>query len=450
MKKVVVLFTSIFVGLMANVGFAQIKILEVIEVDSVTSDFPVNFSFVSQGEWQFIGYFNKDRSLTVASKKTSDKRWAYKILPTKVGWDSHNAITMTIDRENCIHISGNMHNDTLTYFKTEKPFQISTFQRVFPQVSSQDELRCTYPNFMKDANNRLVFTYRKGGSGNGISISNVYDEATKSFKRLSDKPLFDGLGEMSAYQSGPKLESDGYFHLTWVWRDTPDSETNHDLSYAKSKDLIHWETLKGEKIDLPITPRKSQFTVDAIPAKGGILNGSPILIFDNEKRPLIAYYKYNSAGSSEVFIANTEGKEWKTKQISNWNYRWAFSGPGSIDGEIKLISAEFPIEGNIVINYWHIKRGYGKLIVDKTNIALIEDKQTDIIESEIYPAELLKPNSGLEGMSVKWLKGAESKQNTNEYYAFRWETMGKRRFYEKREKAIAPTSMKLYRFLKVK
>ena len=84
----------------------------------------------------------------------------------------------------------------MTYFKTELPLDISTFEKLFPLVSARDEKRCTYPSFLKTPNGQVVFSYRLGGSGNGITITSTYDEKTKTFKRLSDQPLFDGLNQM--------------------------------------------------------------------------------------------------------------------------------------------------------------------------------------------------------------------------------------------------------------
>lgn len=447
MKAFLILFFSV---LWVKSSLAQVKVLEVIEVDSVTSDFSVNFSFLQQGDWQFVGYFNKNRNLTVASRKVFEKKWAYKILPTKVGWDSHNAIVMAIDRDNCIHISGNMHNDSLIYFKTEKPFQVASFQKIFPQVSAKDESSCTYPGFLKDANGRIVYYYRIGSSGKGNTINNVYDETIKTFKRLTDKPLFDGMDEMSAYQSGAPTESNGYFHLTWDWRDTPDCETNHDLSYARSKDLIHWETMNGEKVELPITPLKKQFTVDAIPAKGGIINGGWVLFMDANKNPCFAYHKYDVAGISQMFIAKSNGKDWQIKQVSDWNHRWAFAGPGSIESEIKINSAKMNPDNTIKVAYWHIKKGYGELTVDYNTLLKIEDKSVEIPKDNMYPVELLKPNSGIEGMSTKWQNGKSPKGDAKDFYALRWETLGKSRFYKKPDKPVPPTIMTLYRIAKEK
>jgi hypothetical protein len=401
---------------------------------------------LTSGEWQFIAYYNKNRELTMASRKTADQKWKYKILPTKVGWDSHNSITMAFDTEKCIHLSGNMHNDSLIYFKTEKPPDILSLKRVFPQVLAEDELSCTYPNFIKNVENKLIYSYRKGGSGNGITISNIYDEKTRTFNRLTEKPLFDGLGEMSAYTGGTRMGPDKWFHTIWLWRDTPGCETNHDFSYARSKDLVHWETMDGTQLDLPINPQVSQFTVDPVPVKGGAINGGFNLFFDQDKKPVIAYMKYDAAGFSQLFVAKAFDKQWVIKQVSKWDYRWNFSGPGSIESEIRINGASVTSDGKIRIGYWHIKKGNGELVLDKNTLALLEDRPVTLTDNQEFPDELMSPVSKLEGMSVKWMRVQGPKDKPDEYYGLRWETMGKRRFYEPREKPVPSSSMKLYKF----
>ena len=432
-------------------GSAQeIRILESIEVDSVTSDFPVSFAFIEKDGQQIIAYYNKNRNMTVASKTLLEGKWNYKVLPTKVGWDSHNRIKMVIDRDNCIHVSGNMHADSMTYFKTTSPFDITTFQQVFPLVSEEDELKCTYPNFLKTPEGQIVYSYRKGGSGNGITITNVYNEETKSFSRLSDKPLFDGLGQMSAYFRGPELGPDGYYHLSWLWRDTPSCETNHDLSYARSKDLVNWETIEGEKFQLPITPDIRDFTVDPVPAGGGVINGAHKLFFGPDNSAILAYMKYDEHGNNQYFIAQEQQGQWRIRQVSDWNYRWEFSGPGSIDFQIKLQDAKVGADGKISIKYWHVNRGDGELVIDLNLLELLEDQSVDVVQEAIAPKALQAPERSEEGMMVHWLEPAGSKDRSGPYYALRWETMGKRRFYKAPETPVKPSSLKLYRFVQSK
>jgi hypothetical protein len=423
----------------------EINVIECIEVDSVPADFPVGFSSVSHNNWQFIAYYNKTRNMTVASRKVSEKKWNYKVLPTKVGWDSHNRISMTIDRDLCLHVTGNMHNDSMTYFKTEKPLDISSFERIFPLVNVDDELSCTYPNFIKTKDKQVIYSYRIGGSGNGVTITNAYNENTKSFKRLTDNPLFDGLGEMSAYASGPGLGPDGNYHVVWLWRNTPHCETNHSLSYARSSDLIHWENMQGEQSELPITPRTKLFIADPVPPKGGAINGAFKLFFDLENRPLLAFMKYDKKGNNQFFVAKEEDGEWMIKQISDWNYRWEFKGSGSITFEINLKNARVTNDNRIVIAYWHKNRGDGELIIDLESLSLIEDKDVEVLEKMEFPKQLMQASRSEEGMSVHWmkLKGTDSK--SDDYYGLRWETMGKRRFYKAPENPVKPSVLRLYK-----
>lgn len=451
MKSVLIyiLFATLFVvscveGQKSKVN-ATYKIEECIFVDSVPADFPVGFSTLTKNDWQFIAYYNKNRNMTVASRKVSESKWNYKVLPTRVGWDSHNRIVMTFDRDYCIHLSGNMHNDTMTYFKTETPLDISTFQKVFPLVSKNEEVRCTYPSFLKTPDGQVVFSYRLGGSGNGITITSKYDEKTKSFERISDKPLFDGLTQMSAYASGPRLGPDGFYHLTWLWRNTPHCETNHDPSYARSKDLISWESIDGKNFKLPITPNSTQFIVEAVPPGGGVINGAYRLFFDEENKPLLVYMKYDKNGNNQLFVAKSENGKWNIGQVSDWNYRWEFSGPGSISFEIRIKDAR--VENNkIKIGYRHKISGDGELLIDINTLLLLEDKSVKVQEKKEYPEELIQAKRKDEGMSVHWMKLKADSRNANEYYGFRWETMGKRRFYEAPEIPVKPSALKLYKF----
>ena len=92
------------------------------------------------------------------------------------------------------------------------------------------EERVTYPSLLKLRDGSIYMMYRHGGSGNGNEIFNRYDAQSRTWKRLLDRPLTDGRGKMNAYILGPHPGPDGYYHISWVWRDTPDCCTNHDLS----------------------------------------------------------------------------------------------------------------------------------------------------------------------------------------------------------------------------
>lgn len=426
-----------------SVANDTLKVIHSSFVDSVASDFPVSFASVFVDDWQCIAYYNKTRNLTLAMRNVNDSMWKHAILPSKVGWDSHNYIAMALDKNKCIHVSGNMHNDTLLYYKSKKPLDIKSLTRVFPQVNIHEEFRCTYPEFFKDNNDNLIYSYRLGGSGNGINILNKYNADTKTFERLTNAPLFDGLGLKSAYKSGPHKGPDGKYHLAWLWRSTPACETSHELSYCSSTDLIHWTSLSGEQSEIPITPNSTAFIVDPVPEKGGTINGNFRLFFDSIQTPYIAYLKFDDKGFNQIYLAREENKKWKISKISNWDYRWEFSGPGSIEFEIKIGDATFE-NNKIAISYYHIKNGDGTLVVDPKKMTIIEEVPIEHKTSNLYPEHLISVQSPVEGMSVKWLQKKTSKENT--LYAFRWETLGKRRFYKAPEVPVKPSALILYTF----
>ncbi len=129
--------------------------------------------------------------MTVAMRRLGDEEWEYEKLDSDLKWDSHNYVTMAIDSEGHLHLSGNMHCVPLIYFRTTRPWEIGSFERVGNMVGAEEK-RCTYPKFFEGGGGELIFTYRDGRSGNGNQIYNVYDVEKKQWRRLLDEPLTDG------------------------------------------------------------------------------------------------------------------------------------------------------------------------------------------------------------------------------------------------------------------
>jgi hypothetical protein len=169
---------------------------------------------------------------------------------------------------------------------------------------------------------------------------------------------------MNAYQTQPTIMKDGWYHVYWVWRDTPDCSTNHDLSYIKSPDLKNWFNAFGEAIELPATLDKKSVIVDPIHVKGGIINLAAKLCLDENNSAVFAYHKYDSNGNIQFYTAQTKNGEWVYKEITNWDYRWEFSGNGSINVEVQIKGFKRRIDGFYEIDYWHIKHGNGTILLN--------------------------------------------------------------------------------------
>ena len=390
-----------------------------LDVSPIWSGHPVGFFLLTRDDRQYLAFYDQERRMTVAARTLDSNRWLYQRLNSTLGWDSHNYITMAIDAEGYIHLSGNMHVDPLVYFRTTGPYDIRSFERV-PEMVGRQEDRCTYPKFIKGPNEELIFTYRDGSSGRGNQIYNIYDLKTRTWRRLLDTPLLDGQGKMNAYIVGPVRGPDGYFHICWVWRDTPNCYTNHDLSYARSKDLVHWETVTGKPIKLPMTVDTEGIIVDPVPVKGGMINGNTKISFDSKKRPIVTYHKFDKDGMTQVYNARFENERWKIFQTSDWDYRWFFEGGGTIHFEIRVSPVALTDDGGLAQRYRHDKYGSGTWKLDEDTL-----KPTGKIrEAPLWPKRLSKLESGHSGMQVKWLADAGKSSDPNAQYFLRWETLG--------------------------
>ena len=273
------------------------------------------------------------------------------------------------------------------------------------------------------------------------TVYNQYDYATHQWTRLLDTPIMDGEG-MCAYFKGPELGPDDYYHVVWVWRDTPDCSTNHHLSYARSRDLIHWESAGGVPTELPITIADTAFWVDPIPVRGGIINGAEDIGFDHQNRPLVTYYKYDSAGNSQAYVARWRDDRWQIAQLSDWNYRWDFQGYGSLGTfPIKIFPARPQDDGQVRIDYRHSQYGTGYWLVDDASLKIVAnemqsadvDVQNDLAQEN--PSELRKyPRRALDsGTSLP----------EDRTYRLEWETYPANRDRKRDGAPVEPSTLRL-------
>jgi hypothetical protein len=351
------------------------------------------------------------------------------------GWDSHNYLTMALDRDGCLHLSGNMHADPLVYYRTSRPFDLTTLERI-DHMTGDREQSATYPRFFTNDTGDLVFGYRDGGSGNGSDLYNIYDPKTRAWRRLFDGPLLDGEGQRSAYSLGPQRGPDGRFHLLWMWRDTPDAMTNHTLSYARSKDLIHWETSSGKPLARPITMASAEVVDPAKPGEG-LINVVQTLGFDHEKRPVAHYHRFDSKGMSQAFVARPESNgQWIPKQISHWNFRMDFSGGGSQNIPMNLGTPVPSDDGSLSADFTTKQAGSGRWRIDGKSLKLLENLPTS---KSTLPEGFGKPVGTFPGLAVR----TQISQSGQDRWVIRWETLGANRDLEYRE-TPPPSELRLY------
>jgi hypothetical protein len=400
---------------------------------------------LTHGEQQYAAFYDENRALTIAERKLGTSSWTLVRLPTSIGWDSHNYVVMAIDGDKYLHVSGNMHSSPLIYFRTERPISadrpLAASDFVKRNMVGTNESSATYPQFFRSPAGELVFMYRDGSSGNGNHIFNKYSTSTKTWSRLLDSPLTDGEGEYNAYPVGPVQGPDGQFHLVWVWRDTPDASTNHDLSYARTADLLNWKSAAGAALSLPIRLGTADI-VDPVPSGGGMINNNTKVGFDADERPVVAYHKFDSAGNTQLYNARFENDRWVRYKTSDWNYRWEFGGGGTLVFEIEVEPVELQPDGTLTQNWYHARNGgQGAFRLNPTTLAA----EATIPRPTPYPAELSTVQSPTAGMEVRWYKDAGQGPDAEVDYMLRWETLPSNRDME-RDTIPPATMLRLYGF----
>jgi hypothetical protein len=421
------------------------RVTDVSDISYVPASFPVGFSLLTHGDHQFVAYYDSAKNMTIASRKLNDKLWNYKVLDSKIGWDSHNYVVMKIDARGYLHVSGNMHVNPLVYFISTNPLDIQSLTRVGKMIGREED-KVTYPAFMDGPNGEFLFHYRYGSSGNGYEVYNSWDVETQTWTRYLDKPLIDGENQRNAYMQGPMLGPDNLYHMVWVWRDTPDCATNHTLSYARSRDLLHWESIRGEKVDIPITISEKTLYVDETPPGGGLLNPNIRLSFDSSGNVIIGYHKYDKDMFTQLFISRYENGHWTNRQITQWNLKWIFQGGGSIQGKLSIAVPQVLPNGNVSFGYERkdISQGRRQVILDGKTLHPIKEESS----MKKFPDIFYSTESNFPEMTVKTSTDLGKSLSNGAIYMLRWETLPSNRDVKPKGELPPPSMLRLYKLNK--
>ncbi|RXG15582.1 putative BNR repeat neuraminidase [Leeuwenhoekiella aestuarii] len=262
---------------------------------------------------QFAAYYDAKSYLTLAKRILPDGEWeVHQTQYTGNTADAHNAISIAVDGKGYLHVSWDHHNNPLRYARSLKPLGLELGEK--QKMSGIEEARVTYPQFYNLVNTeKLLYLYRSGESGEGILVVNKYNPQTQEWTQLYQN-LIDGEGERNAYWQA-YVDKQGTIHLSWVWRETYDVSTNHDIAYAKSTDEGKtWTRSNGEAYQLPITQETAEYAWK-IPQNSSLINQTSMTT-DAFGNPYIANY-WNVGGKTQYQIVYLEDGIWK-KENSNF------------------------------------------------------------------------------------------------------------------------------------
>lgn len=266
-------------------------------------------SLCSDGKLQYIAYYTKEGSVVLGKRKVNSHKWDFRITNLYGNiYDSHNSISIMTDGEGYLHIAWNHHGNQLHYTRSKNPGSLDLLPEM--QMSGLLENSVTYPEFFSLPGGDLLFLYRDGRSGKGNLVINRYDLAKKNWSLLHSNLIY-GEGQRNAYWQ-TAVDHKGSIHLSWVWRESPDVATNHDLCYARSDDGGRtWKKSTGESYELPITQSTAEY-ICRIPMNSGLINQTSMCVTDDGKPMIATYWKAPEDSVLQYKVVYRSGDSWKT------------------------------------------------------------------------------------------------------------------------------------------
>jgi len=283
-------------------------------------------SLVSFKNMQYAAYYDNDQYVVLAKRKQGTNNWqsvrsAYQGDAT----DAHKDICIMVDGAGYVHVAWGHHNQPLNYAVSTQPNSLELSGK--KNMTDTKENRVTYPEFYKLPDGNLLFVYRDGASGNGDLVLKRYITLAQKWVDVQNN-LIDGQGKRNAYWQ-MAIDKRGTIHLSWVWRESPDVASNHDMCYARSKDGgTTWERSTGEKYVLPITAATAEYAC-LIPQKSELINQTSMFA-DEDGHPFIATY-WREAGQTVPqyhIIYNLNG-QWQTNNLNFRETPFSLSGGGT-------------------------------------------------------------------------------------------------------------------------
>lgn len=283
-------------------------------------------SVFTHGDEQFTAWYGPDGFMMLAKRKSGDSTW--KIQKTQYKGnvaDAHNSISIAVDGQGYLHVSWDHHGHPLRYALSKSPGSLELGDK--QPMTGIAETNVTYPQFYPLADGGLLFLYRDGASGNGNLILNRYDVKTRKWSQVQPA-LIDGEGKRNAYWQAA-TDPAGVLHLSWVWRETGDVATNHDLCYARSTDGGKtWTKSDGTPYQLPIRQANAEIALE-IPQKSDLINQTSMFA-DPQSRPYIAtYFRPQGSAAPQFCLVFHDGKAWQSSQVMERTLDFELAGMGT-------------------------------------------------------------------------------------------------------------------------
>lgn len=382
-------FLTIIIFLTVVISASAQQKVHLINVDSGWAANSVNVavfrknSLVTFKDTQFIAYYDKEAQVIIGKRAINDTVW--QLQPTSFkgdAADAHRIISIMVDGDGYVHVAWDHHNNMLHYAKSIAPGSLLFTHE--QSMTGMHEEKVTYPEFYRLQNGNILFFYRDGGSGNGNLVINKYDLHTNQWQQLQSN-LIDGEGQRNAYWQAC-TDSKGIIHISWVWRESPDVASNHDMCYARSKDGgITWERSNGEQYKLPITQSSAEY-ITHIPQQSELINQTSMCADEKGNVYIATYWKNKEQVAPQYHLLYSSNGKWNVDDLAFRKTNFSLSGMGT---------KRIPVSRPQVIAWHQHKKNYVAIIFrdeergNKVSVAVSNVKKrskwqvTDLNESSV-------------------------------------------------------------------
>lgn len=282
-------------------------------------------ALVSHGDLQYAAFYDPE-AFVVMARRDKNNKWKYQRTQYKGNVaDAHNSISIAVDGAGFLHVAWDHHTSKLRYARSVTSGSLQLSKELEMTGVHEDEV--TYPEFHNLPSGDLLFLYRSGESGEGNLIINRYDHLKQSWHQIQ-RNLIDGEGKRNAYWQS-YVDISGVIHLSWVWRETWDVSTNHDLCYARSRDQgVTWERSDGTKYTLPINQANAEYVL-RIPQNSELINQTSMCA-DAKGNPYIStYWRADARSLPQYFLVWHNGERWASMQVSDRKTDFSLRGGGT-------------------------------------------------------------------------------------------------------------------------
>lgn len=356
-------------------------------------------SVVTHGRTQYTAYYDDSAHVVLAKRDTGSTHW--QIERTSYAndvTDAHNAISLAVDGSGVLHVAWAVHNKALHYARAVAPGSL-TLGAPMAMTGVREE-QVTYPQFYALRGGDLLFVYRDGRSGSGDVLVDRYDVTSREW-RVLHHPLIAGEGRRNAYVNQLAIDARGGWHVSWVWRESPDVATNHDVMYAYSPDEGRsWRTSSGARYTLPITAETAEVAW-AVPQGSELINQTSMTV-SAAGRPMIATY-WRVAGSDvpQFQLVWHDGARWHASQVGARTTPFRLSGGGTKRIPISRPQVLAGRGGAVYVVFRDAERGGGITVARSTDASHARWSLSPLLATSVgqweptYDAELWRARGRL-------------------------------------------------------